>query len=344
MRVLLDITHPADVHFYRRAIQHWLDNGDKVLVTSRNKGVILRLLADFDLPHTQVGEKARGGALGLAVELVERGLVLRRLVNEFKPDVATGFGGTFVAYACWGKNVPVVIFTDTEAKLANAITMPLAHIIATPTSFEQDFGEKHIRFNGFKELAYTHPNIFTPDPKILAIEGLEVDEPFSILRLVSWQASHDIHLTGIPDVQKVVDTLSQFGRVIISSESPLPTHLQEFEMKGAAKNMLHLQAFAHLLFGESGSMATECTMLGTPAIFYNPARLGSIRIQEEVYKMLFTFHDTAHDLDKALAKATDLLSDSHTQTLWQEKRHAMLADTIDMNAYIIDLIEETAKK
>lgn len=343
MRVLVDITHPADVHFYRRAIQHWRNNGDDVLITSRNKGVVLKLLEDFDLPHTQVGKQARGGAAGLAIELIERGFTIRRLVNEFKPDVATGFGGTFVAYACLGKNVPVVIFTDTEAKLANAITMPIIDVVATPAPFQQDFGKKHIRFNGFKELAYTHPSVFTPDPAILAIEGLEVDEPFSILRLVSWQASHDIQLSGIPDVERVIDTLSQHGRVIISSERPLPKHLQEFEMKGMTKNMLHLQAFAHLLFGESGSMATECTMLGTPAIFYNPARLGSIRIQEEVYGMLFTFHDTANDLDKALAKASDLLSDPNTQAHWQEKRQAMLADTIDMNAYIIDLIEKTAK-
>ena len=341
MRVLVDITHPADVHFYRRAIQHWHDNGDEVLITSRNKGVVLQLLDDFDLPHTQVGKKARGGVAGLAVELVERGLVIRRLVNQFKPDVATGFGGTFVAYACLGKDVPVVIFTDTEAKLANAITMPIVDVIATPAPFQQDFGKKHICFNGFKELAYTHPTVFTPDPKILAIEGLEVDEPFSILRLVSWQASHDIQLSGIPDVERVVETLAGHGRVIISSERPLPKYLHKFEMKGMAKNMLHLQAFAHLLFGESGSMATECTMLGTPAIFYNPARLGSIRIQEDVYGMLYTFNDTANDLDKALAKAVALLSDPDTQILWQEKRHSMLADTIDMNAYIIDLIAQS---
>lgn len=344
MRILVDITHPADVHFYRRAIQTWRELGHEVLITSRNKGVAIKLLDDFGLAHTQVGKKARGGAAGLALELAERAWILRGIINTFKPDVATGFGGTFVAYACLGKNVPVVVFSDTEARLANSITMPITTVLATPVPFTQDFGEKHLRFKGFKELAYTHPNVFQPDPTKLAIEGLEVGEPFSILRLVSWQASHDIQLSGIPDVERTIETLTQFGRVIISSERPLPAHLQEFEMKGSAQNMLHLQAYAHLLFGESGSMATEATMLGTPAIFYNPAHLGSIEIQAKVYGMLFTFHDTANDLDKALAKASELLSNPDTQTLWQEKRQVMLDESIDMNAYIIDLVQKTAKK
>ena len=39
-------------------------------------------------------------------------------------------------------------------------------------------GPKVIKINGFKEIAYLHPNHFKPDPAILERSGISPDEKF----------------------------------------------------------------------------------------------------------------------------------------------------------------------
>jgi hypothetical protein len=51
--------------------------------------------------------------------------------------------------------------------------------------------------------------------------------------------------------------------------------------------MLHLQAFARLFFGESPTMASECAMLGVPAIFLSTSR----RVENGMSMIWFTFSD-----------------------------------------------------
>ncbi|MCD4685824.1 MAG: DUF354 domain-containing protein, partial [Anaerolineae bacterium] len=267
MRILVDITHPMHVHFYRHAILRWQTQGHEVRITSRDKDVTVDLLDEYGFDHTLIGS-ARRGVIGLGRELIERAWGINRVVREFKPHVATAEAGTFVVYGCLPQRVPVVVFSDTEhATISNLITYPLAKVVITPRAYQKSVGTKHIRYNGYEELAYTHPSVFTPDPAVLAPEGLTPGEPFIIVRLVNWEASHDVGDHGVQSVRPVIESLKPYGRIILSSEKPLPEDLQAFALRGPRKNMLHLLAFARLFFGESATMCSECAMLGTPAIF-----------------------------------------------------------------------------
>ena len=81
---------------------------------------------------------------------------------------------------------------------------------------------KHRTYAGYHELAYTHPLRFTPDASRLAAFGLEPQERFILLRLVSWGAAHDVRDHGFTAAQQAVERLERFGRVLISSEAELP--------------------------------------------------------------------------------------------------------------------------
>src|SRR5688500_15405264 len=145
MRILLDITHPAHVHFFRNAIRQWQAEGDSVLVTSRDKDITLQLLDQFGIEH-QCLSVAKRGVIGLGLELSERGLKLVREVQRFKPNVAAASAGTFVVYGCLPHRIPTVVFYDTEhARVSNAITYPLASAVVTPQAYEGNIGKKHIR-------------------------------------------------------------------------------------------------------------------------------------------------------------------------------------------------------
>ena len=47
MNILIDIIHPAHVHFFRHAISEFEKRGHKVAVTARQKDVTIELLAVF---------------------------------------------------------------------------------------------------------------------------------------------------------------------------------------------------------------------------------------------------------------------------------------------------------
>ncbi len=339
MRILVDITHPMHVHFFHYAIDRWRAAGHEVWITSRNKDVTLALLDEFALTHTQIGTHARRGIAGLGIELVERAWGLGSVVRHFRPHVAAAEAGTFIVYGCLPYRVPVVVFSDTEhANVSNTITYPLAKAVITPRAYQKSVGTKHIRYNGYQQLAYTHPNVFTPNPDVLAAEGLAPDESFSIVRLVSWQASHDAGDYGVKNLRDIIETLSVYGRVILSSENALPPDLQQHALRGPRKHMLHLQAFAKLFFGESATMASECAMLGTPAIFLSTSRRGYIDELQDRYDMVYSFNDPQSGQQEALAKARKLLDNPSTRTLWQTKRECMLAELIDVTEYITKIV------
>lgn len=343
MRILVDITHPAHVHFFRHVIHRWQNEGHAVCITSRDKDIAIQLLDEFGFEHTTIGH-ARRGVAGLGIELVERAWGLGRVIREFHPQVATAIAGTFIVYGCLPYRVPTVIFYDTEhAHLSNAITYPLAKAVVTPRAYQKDAGAKHIRYNGYQELAYTDRRIFTPDPSALAAEGLEPGEPFIIVRLVNWGASHDVGDYGVKNLRDVISALSPYGRVILSSEKTLPPDLQALTLCGPRQNMLHLQAFARLFFGESATMASECAMLGTPAIFLSTSRRGYIDEQQNRYDMVYSFNDPDTGQAQALAKARELLEDPTTPALWQEKREKMLGGLIDVTAFIDETVRRFAR-
>ena len=344
MRILVDITHPMHAHFFRHALARWQREGHALCVTSRNKDITWALLDEFGLEHMRIGRRARRGVAGLAVELAERAWGLRRVVRSFRPDVAAAEAGTFLVYGCLAERVPVVVFSDTEhARVANALTYPLARAVITPRAYQKSAGSRHIRYNGYQQLAYTHPAYFTPDPAALEAEGLRPGEPFVIVRLVSWGASHDVGDFGVRDLRAVIAALAPYGRIILSAEKPLPPDLQALALRGPRRHMLHLQAFARLFFGESATMAAECAMLGTPAIFLSTSRRGYITELERRYDMVYAFHDPQTGQADALAKACALLGDPATPAVWEAKRQHMLAELIDVSDFIARTVPQFAR-
>jgi hypothetical protein len=338
MRILVDITHPAYAQFYRHAIHYWQAANHDVLITSREKDLTCNLLDEFGFKHVCIG-RAQPSITGLARELAQRSWALNKIVGQFKPDVATAAAGAYLVYGCLPRRVPTVIFYDTEHdRLSNAITYPLAKVVVTPRAYNRDVGKKQIRYPGYHSTAYTHPNQFTPDPSVLREEGLEPGEPFIVVRLVNWKSIHDIGDYGIKNLREVINTLAKYGHVIVSSEKPLPPDLQARTLRGPRQNMLHLQAFARLFFGESATMASECVMLGTPAIFLSTSRRGYIDEQKARYDMVYSFNDPETGQAQALAKARELLEDPTTPARWQAKREQMLAELIDVSAFITDIV------
>lgn len=339
MELLVDIGHPAHVHFFKHAIWKWERQEHRVLVTARDKDIALYLLDAYGIPYIRTA-RARGTLWGLLWELLERDVGMLNLVRRQHPDVLTGIGGTIVAHAGALTGTPSVIFSDTEhARLANAITFPFATAICTPSCYEAAVGPKQVTYSGYQELAYLHPDYFTPDRSILTRFGVAQDECYIIVRLVSWTSAHDVTDSGVRNLRQLVDILQQYGRVLITSEKPLPPDLESCRFTIGAEYVHHLLAFASLYIGESATMASESAMLGTPAIFVSTSTRGYTNEQERKYDLVYTFSDPIRDQEQALAKAEAILCDPDSKAKWRAKRDRMLANKIDVTQFIVDVVE-----
>ena len=120
------------------------------------------------------------------------------------------------------------------------------------------------------DMAYLHPQYFKPDVQYLEELKLK-DKIYFLLRFVNWNASHDLGQSGFSAVgkSKVINFLSQFGEVIISSEGNLPSEFKKYLYKGDPLKIHTILQYARLFVSESGSMATEAAILGTPSVMVN---------------------------------------------------------------------------
>ena len=270
MRILVDIVHPADALFFLHPIRMWQRAGYTVYVASRHKDVTTRLLDSLAVEHRPIST-AGSNLLTLGLELVKRDIALLRIARQFKPDVMCGFGGVAISHVGKLLGVSSVSFYDTErAPLQHKLTLPFISRLYVPESYDGPIATNRTsRFAGTKDLSYLHPDNFVPDRECALRAGLAAGVPNYFIRLVGWQANHDVGLAGwsAQTLQRLVAHLAERGAVHISSELPLPPAMEAYRYRGQVNEVHHLLAYCHCYIGESATMAGEAVLLGVPAIY-----------------------------------------------------------------------------
>lgn len=338
MRILIDILHPAHVHFFRHFHDEMASRGHELCVTARAKDGSLELLERFGIPYRHLSNQ-RSGKAGLAIELAQRTRRLLGVMREFRPDVMTGIMGPTIALAGALRRTPAVVFYDTEfAVQTNWFVYPLARSVCTPDCYQGRVRGTHVTYPGYHELAYLHPTRFQPDPERLEGFGLAPDEPFSLVRFVSWQAVHDSRERGLTSEQKrrLVELLQRNGRVLVSSEAPLPPDLADLAPTGPVEDIHHVLAYAQMIVGESATMSSEAAVLGVPAVFIATTGRGYIDDEEKRYGLVR--HFTEDEYDRAVETIEQMLADSPRET-GRRARERLLGDKIDVTQWMIDYFE-----
>lgn len=332
MRILIDILHPAHVHFFRNFRSAMLGAGNEVLITARDKDLTLDLLAAYDIPAEVISIQRRG-RLGLATELTTRVRRLLAIARRFQPDVLTGIMGPAIAPVGRLLRRPAVVFYDTEnATATNRWVYPMATAVCTPDCYSAPVRGNHITYPGYHELAYLHPNRFTPDPKVLAAAGITPGEWFAVVRFVGWQASHDLTERGLGAEAKhrLVRLLAERGRVFVSSEGPLPPGLPAAPLPVPPAQVHHLIAAAAIVVGESATMASEAAVLGVPAVLASETGRGYTDDQERRYGLVRRV--APGDAAAVTAAVEQFLTGDRTR--YAVARRVLLDDKIDVTAWM----------
>ncbi|MCZ6861404.1 MAG: DUF354 domain-containing protein, partial [Alphaproteobacteria bacterium] len=236
MRVLFDIVHPADVLFFKRPLDILQNRKSEILILSRRKDVTCALLDEFGFGHVPVSTAGRG-TIGLASELLRRDLATIRAARRFRPEVMIGFGGVAISHAGRLLGIPSISFYDSEnATLQTRITWPFIDRLYVPDAYRGPTpAGRTTRIPGTKELSYLHPTAFTADRTVAIRNGLDPAVDNFFLRVVGWQANHDIGKSGwsAKTLRSVAAHLNQRGRVHVSSEIPLPEDVDSLRYRGS---------------------------------------------------------------------------------------------------------------
>lgn len=336
MKILIDIGHPAHVHYFRNAISQLTEKGHEFLVTTRDKEVTLELLKSYGFPYVCTGKNMAGG-INKFLSMIRNDMVIYREAKKFNPDIFFSFFSPFAAQVGWLMKKTVIGFTDSEfAKLSIRLTKPFTNYIFTPSCFWDDFGKKHYRFNGYMESFYLQPAYFTPDPSVLNVLGVIPGERFFVMRFVSFNAGHDAGESGIDEQSKIeiAEYLSSKGKLFISTEGPLPQHFKRYRLPTTPSQFHSVLAYASMYVGEGITTASECAQLGTPSILINTIRTSYIEQQQEL-GLTFSFRRAS----EALPKIMQIAEMHDVKTEFLRRRDNMLKQHTDCTAFLVWLLD-----
>ena len=340
MKIFIDIGHPAHVHYFRNLIKIMKENGHEFLVIARDKEITKQLLENYNIPSINRG-KGANSITGKVIYFFKAIWFLYTKAKEFNPDIAISVTA-YTPLIAWLNGIPSIVLNDTEhARLHHMICFPFANHILTPECYRLDLGKKQIRFNGYLELCYLHPNLFQPDPSILEILGVSDIEKFVIIRFVSWAAAHDAGHEGLTlDIKRrVTSKLSENAKVFITSECDLPDDLKPFKINIPPEKIHDVLAYASLLYGESATMASECACLGVPSIFHDNDGRGYTDEEEKVYGLVYNYSESLEHQEDSLEKAVELIKMKESEMKWAERQQKLLSDKIDVTAFLIWFLE-----
>ncbi len=338
MRILVDINHPAHVHLFRHPIGIWREMGHDVVVVGRSKDGALGLLAAFGIEHSPGTVRRRS----LVRELFLKTRLLYRTLRSERADIACSLASVPLAWAAWAGGVPHIAFEDTEHAVETIwLYLPATDVVCTPSAFWRDLGSKQVRYAGLHELSYLHPNRFTPDPSHLALHGLTPEDRFSIVRLVSWQASHDIGKKGLSDRAKcdLVDLLETMGPVLISAEGELPPSLQHRRFTAPPELFHHFLYYASLYVGEGGTVASEAAVLGTPSVQYRWSLKGAPGVHDSLDKEWGLLYRATEEAE-LLELVRRLLGVAGLQETHRRRRDDLISSSVDVAAWIANYVAQ----
>lgn len=332
MRILIDIGHPAHIHYFKNCVKLLTEKGYEFLFVVRERDSTIELIEALHFNYVSRGK----GGKGLLSKLLMIPCIdwkLWKFARKFKPDLFLSFSSLYAAHVAWLIRKPHITFDDTEhAKFGHILCRPFSDIILSPSCYYAKLSRKQILFNAYMELCYLHPKYFTPNQAIKKILAINTGEKYCVLRLISWDANHDVgqHGLNLEDKLKLIKELEKYCKVFISSEEGLSEELKKYKLSIHPSQLHDVLSYADLYIGEGSTTASESALLGTPAIYVNSLRVGNMD-DEEKYGLVYQLNS----IDKILSTAIKIITSPVSKQEYKVRRYKLLNDKIDPTAFMV---------
>ena len=341
MNVLIDINHPAHVHLLRNVYFLLTQNGHQVFVVVKEIPSAMKLLDLYGIPFLSLGKKDDSLTKKGFDQLRYEWHILK-LVCKYKINIGIG-SSINIAHVSRLTNMKSVVLDDDDDEVEPLFAKfghPFADTILSPIDTPRK-SKKTIYVNAYHELAYLHPNHFTPDPSVLGDAGVEEGEPYFVLRFNAFKAHHDVGVVGltIENKRRLVNYLKTKGKVFITTERDIDDEFKPYQLKVSSEKAHSLMYYATMLVGDSQTMTSEAAVLGTPAIRCNTF-VGRIHyLEEEEHRYGLTYGFLPQQTEEMFKKIDQLLSMPDLKEEWQSRRQKMLSEKIDYAQFLTWFIE-----
>ena len=338
--------HPAHFHLFKNTAKALSNDGYDVLFLIKRKDIVEDLAKESGCRYVVVRDKERkdSGKLGLIWSLVEMDCRVAKVLREYHPLL---LAGTYTPFLSRWTGVPAISCNEDDAAVVPRfakMSYPYSSDILTPVVCDNGkWNEKSIKYASYHELAYLHPNNFSPDKQIVE-KYFSADKPYFIIRFAKLSAHHDNGIKGIDTgvATRLVEILKPHGDIYITSERPLEPQLEPYRIKIDPIDMHHVMAFASLYIGDSQTMAAEAGVLGVPFVRFNDfvGRIGYLNELENKYHLGFGIKASeVGSNEKMFNVIEDLLSMPNIKEEWQNRRQKMLSEKIDYAQFLTWFIE-----
>ena len=343
MKILFQLNHPAHYHLLKNSIKNLKQQGHAVDILARNKDVLKMLLENENYVML---ETAKGKNIFEKILKIKRSnKEILEYVKANKPDIVVGTGPfSFISKKL---KIPTLFLAEDDANLNIPIFLgalscypSFSEILSPEVCYNSCWDKKSVKYNSYHELAYLHPNHFTPDIKVVE-KYFSSSKPYFIIRFAKLNAYHDIGIKGInTDIaQRLIDILKPHGDIYITSERELEPQFEQYRIKINPLHMHHVMAFAELYIGDSQTMAAEAGVLGVPFVRFNDfvGRIGYLRELEEYYQLGFGIK--SNEVERLYEVVEELINLPNRKEIYSKRRLKMLSEKIDYAKFLTWFIE-----
>lgn len=347
MNILIDVGHPAHVHYYKNLSRNLSETGHKVVWSVKNIPVAIKLLENYGFKYYLLSAKS-DTIYGKALKQIKFDLTLLRICRKEKIDIAIGTSITITHISKISK-VKSIMFDDDDDEvipLSVKLAHPFASSLLSPSCLEGKRKRKNtIYYPGYHELAYLHPNRFSPDISVLKEAGIKPEDTFFIMRFNVFKAHHDVGINGLSLNQKLqlIEILKPHGKIFITTEREIEPELKQYQLKVSPEKIHSLMAYATLFLGDSQTMTSEAAVLGIPSLRCNSFAGRISYIEEEEHKYGLTFGFKPENFTEMVDKLNELLSLENLKEEFQMRREKMLSEKIDVTKFWVWFIENYPK-
>lgn len=337
-KVLISLGHPAHFHLFKNVITRLNDLGIETAVIIRKKDILENLLKITEIPYYNILKNdKKPGFLGLIWSIILRDIRLIRFCLKYKPDLLIG---STVEITHTGKilNIPSIAVGEDDihiVPLFKRFAAPLADCIVVPTICKLGrFESKAVKYPGYQELAYLHPNHFTPQLNIVK-KYVDTEKPYFIIRFSKLSAHHDKGITGINSqiAEKLIASLKPYGNIYLTSERELEPQFEQYRIFINPIDIHHVMAYAQLFIGDSQTMAAEAGILGVPFIRFNDfvGRISYLEELENQYKLGYGIK--SENQERLFTLVPELIQMPDREKTFMENRLKLLEDKIDTEKF-----------
>lgn len=343
-RILIDIGHPAHVHYFKNFLKKLTELGHSFKIVARDKEVAQELLNKYSIKFSNRGSGSNNPA-GKFIYLLKGTYLLNQIAKSFDPDIYMSFASPYAAISSFINGKPHIVLDDTDhATLSHKLYAPFSDVFINPNGFKVKFNKgSQIFVKSFFELTYLHPKYFSPNLDLLVKYGIDINKKYVVVRFVSWNANHDINAKGLSlkDRMKLIEEISKYCEIHISSEGKIPPSLKKYELNIPPDRIHDVLAGSSLFIGESGTMSTECAVLGVPNIqirhTIEESKVPGVHLNL-VNKGLKTMKKSS-DLQGIIKSAQYVLNNyDQVKSKYEANRNKLLNEVDDINALLIDLV------